>query len=49
MEPNPDLPIENSHKKGRVKPKKEIDGIGKIEAEGVDELQEKLKGMKISK
>lgn len=36
-------------KKGRTKPKKEIDDIGKIEAEGMAELEEKLKTMKVSK
>ncbi|CAI2367136.1 unnamed protein product [Moneuplotes crassus] len=48
METHPVPEVEEA-KKGRTKPKKEIDSLDKIEAEGVEELQEKLKGMKISK
>ena len=36
-------------KKGRTKPKKEIDDLGEITAEGMQELEEKLKTMKVSK
>ena len=56
MEPNPylptqnqEIPVEESQKKKKTKPKKEIDDLEKIEANGLDDLQEKLKGMKISK
>lgn len=47
--PIPDILDKEVPKKGKTRPKKEIDDLEKIEAEGIEELQEILKTMKISK